>query len=602
MAVLSPSFVMLQSLNTRSSERYYYPLLLVLASCLVYANSLEGVFIHDDLPSIVANEDVRSIAHPSMWGTWSSSPHSSLDARPLVRLSLALNYAYSTLDVRSYHLVNIALHIGCGLFLYLLLSYSLKRPAAAFIVALLWLLHPLNSECVNYIVVRTESLMALFYLATLYCAARGWKAAAVLCCLLGMGCKESMVTAPLAVLLYDRAFVFSSLREGLLKRKALYAGLAVTWVPLAALVIQGGRGDSAGFAREIGVWQYALNQCWVLVDYLKKVVWPRALNVDYGFPLELSWVAVWSEALLLLVLLALALWSWRRFRRAGFAALFFFLALAPTSSIVPILTEVGAERRMYLPLAALLSLVVIAGNRLLKNWGWSRRWRVGAVLVWTFLLAATTVQRNMDYRSGKTIWQSAVKANPANARAHNNLALALEQEGQFEAAIEHYERALSAYAKSAEVHNNLGGVLLRVGRTEEAVAQLRRAVEIRPDYMAAQFNLGVALLRVGQPAAASEYLHKVLRVSPDFFAARLQAGRALVAAGQWAAGLTHLRRAVLLRPQDIVARMELANALLQSGHYREAIAEADWVVKSAPGREDTRLLLEAARRGIERGQ
>jgi protein O-mannosyl-transferase len=104
--------------NKYNRARYYYPLLLVVATCLTYANSLDGIFIHDDLPSIVANEDLRSLAHPSMWGTWSSAPHSSIDARPLVRLSLALNYAYSGLEVRSYHLVNIALHLGCGLLLY----------------------------------------------------------------------------------------------------------------------------------------------------------------------------------------------------------------------------------------------------------------------------------------------------------------------------------------------------------------------------------------------------------------------------------------------------------------------------------------------------
>ncbi len=567
--MLPHSFIMFPLLNTRYCACYYYPLLLVLATYCAYANSWDGVFVHDDLPSIVANEDVRAIAHPSMWGSWSSSPHSSIDARPLVRLSLALNYAYSGLEVRSYHLVNIALHLGCGLLLYLLLCFSFKQSAPAFFVALLWLLHPLNSECVNYIVVRTESLMALFYLGTLYCAARGWGVVAVGSCLLGMACKESMITAPLAVLFYDRAFAAPSLVAALRGRTMLYASLAATWLLLAVLVVQGGRGDSAGFAREIGVWQYGLNQCWVLVDYLKKVLWPRALNIDYGYPLELYWFEVWPEALLLLALLVATWWSWRRFRRVGFAAAFYFLALAPTSSIVPILTEVGAERRMYLPLAALLSLMVLGGDSLFKKLGWSRRWRVGIVLAWALVLAGMTIQRNVDYRSSISIWQSALDANPNNARAHNNLALALEREGLFQAAIAHYERALFGYAESAEVHNNLGGALLQEGRVEEAVAQLRRAVEIRPDYLAAQYNLGAALLRMGEPAAASEYLQKVLRVSPDFFAARLQMGRALVASGQWTAAVTHLQRAVLLRPQDITARMELAGALLQTGKTLE---------------------------------
>jgi Tfp pilus assembly protein PilF len=599
-AVLSYSFVMFPLLNTQNVERWYYPALLTLAVCLVYANSLEGIFVHDDLPSIVANEDVRSIVHPSMWGTWSSSPHSSIDARPLVRLSLALNFAWGGLEVRSYHLVNIALHCGCGLLLYGLLRLSTERATAAFFVSLLWLVHPLNSECVNYIVVRTESLMVLFYLATLYCAARGWAVAAVCCSLLGMACKESMVSVPLVVLLYDRTFVASSLGAALRRRPMLYIGLAATWIPLAVLIFQGGRGDSAGFAREVGVWQYALNQCWVLVDYLQKVFWPYALNIDYGYPLEMRWVAVWPEALFVLVLLCMAMWSWLHCRQVGFAALLFFIALAPTSSIVPILTEVGAERRMYLPLAALMSLGGMGGDYLLQRLRCGWRWSVGAVLVIVLVLASVTMQRNGDYRSSSAIWQSAIEADPSNPRAHNNLALALEGEGQLDMALVHYKRALAGNDAAAEVHNNMGGVLLQLGRVVEAVAHLRHAVEIRPDYFEAQYNLGVALLRAGEPSAANEYLQKVLRVSPDFFAARLQTGRALVASGQSAAALAHLRRAVEIRPQDITARMELARVLLQVGRYDEAVVQGEWVLTVAPERKEARKLLRVARKNAQR--
>ena len=307
-----------------------------------------------------------------MWGTWSSSPHSSIDARPLVRLSLALNFAWGGLEVRSYHLVNIALHCGCGLLLYGLLRLSTERATAAFFVPLLWLVHPLNSECVNYIVVRTESLMVLFYLATLCCAARGWAVAAVCCSLLGMACKESMVSISLVVLLYDRTFVALSLGAALRRRPILYIGLGATWIPLAVLIFQGGRGDSAGFAREVGVWQYAL-------------------NIDYGYQLEMRWVAVWPEALFVLVLLCMAMWSWLHCRQVGFAALLFFIALAPTSSIVPILTEVGAGRRMYLPLAALMSLGGMGGDYLLQRLRCGWRWSVGAVLVIVLVLASVTM-------------------------------------------------------------------------------------------------------------------------------------------------------------------------------------------------------------------
>ncbi|MGY8825013.1 MAG: hypothetical protein ACKVJG_13940, partial [Candidatus Latescibacterota bacterium] len=124
--------------------------------------------------------------------------------------------------------------------------------------------------------------------------------------------------------------------------------------------------------REVGVWQYAL-------------------NIDYGYQLEMRWVAVWPEALFVLVLLCMAMWSWLHCRQVGFAALLFFIALAPTSSIVPILTEVGAGRRMYLPLAALMSLGGMGGDYLLQRLRCGWRWSVGAVLVIVLVLASVTM-------------------------------------------------------------------------------------------------------------------------------------------------------------------------------------------------------------------
>ncbi len=586
-----------------STSHRVLPLLLVLAAIITYANSTAGVFIHDDLPSIVANDDVRSVVHASMWGTWSSAPHSSIDARPLVRLSLAINYAWSGLDVFSYHIVNIAIHIFCGLLLYYLLGLSLVemqgRVGVAFLAALLWLVHPLNSECVNYIVVRTESLMALCYLATLYSSARRWNTTAVICCVLGMLCKESMVTAPIAVLLYDRAFTEPSLIGALRRRPGLYAGLAAAWVPLFVLVGQGGRGDSAGFTGEMDVWQYALNQCEVIVGYLGKIFWPHPLNIDYGYARVLSLGDVWAEASLLLALFAVSVWVWRRSLPLGFACVFFFLTLAPTSSIVPILTEVGAERRMYLPLMALLPLGVALSARVFARCKSGWRWGVVMALVVALALAGVTVRRNGDYGDDASLWASAVLAAPDNVRARNNLALALESRDQLEAALLHYRRALELQGGWAEPHNNMGGVLLRLGRAQEAVSHLRQALELRPHYLAAQYNLGVALLRVGRPKQAGDYLQKVLRVQPNFFAARLQAGRARATLGDYTPALVHLRRALELRPAAMVARQALADVLLASGQVDEAIQHYEMMLAIEPGRADLKNALAAARRQQE---
>jgi len=528
---------------------------LAAACLLVYANSQDGVFVYDDIPSIVENEDLRRIYDRSFWGTWSRAPHSSVDGRPLARLTLALNYALGGLDVRGYHLVNIALHLLCGLVYWALLRRLVHDYALAFACSLLWLVHPLNSEPVNYIVVRTESLMGLCYLTALYCAVRtgrGWELAAVAACALGMSSKESMVTAPLAVCLIDRAY-------GRPLRWRLYAGLGATWGILAALMWRGPRGDSVGFAH-VGVGDYLLNQCEVLGDYAVKVVWPQPLALDYGYARVLAPTDVAVQGLLLLAAGGWTLWALWHNRAAGAAAALVFLTLAPTSSVVPIATEVGAERRMYLPLAALLPLLVGGGRWLLTaQLGPARARLVGMAVLGalTLALGATTMRRNLDYRSALALWESAVRAVPHSARVHTNLALAQEGAGRYEDAVASYRRALALDPALAEAHNNLGGALMRLERWSEALSAWRRALELRPHFLAAHFNLGRALARQGQYAAAVEHLGRVLVVQPDMFAARLLAGEALAALGRMDAARVHLERARELRPDDERARTAL---------------------------------------------
>jgi hypothetical protein len=161
---------------------------------------------------------------------------------------------------------------------------------------------------------------------------------------------------------------------------ALYSALAGTWVILAVLLQAGARIHSAGFSAGVSPWTYLLNQTVMLVRYLRLAVWPNGLVVNYGWPRPLALVDVLPAALLIVALIALTGLALRRRPMLGFLGAWFFLTLAPTSSILPIATEVGAERRMYLPLIALVALALIGLARLatgspaaaLSRWRWSR--------------------------------------------------------------------------------------------------------------------------------------------------------------------------------------------------------------------------------------
>jgi hypothetical protein len=236
---------------------------IIVAVAAAYSNSFSGPFIFDDLSSIQDNEAIRSLRSAEVL---IPPGKANVARRLLTNLSFAVNYAIGKLDVRSYHVVNLLIHLLAALALFGIVRRTLLLPALrdrfgrastglATAVALIWALHPLQTESVTYIVQRAESLMGLCYLLTLYAVIRGatserprpWYAAAVVVCALGMGAKEVMATAPIVVLLYDHAFLSGSFRETFHRRGALYLGLAATWAVLAAILLLYKGPAGAGF-------------------------------------------------------------------------------------------------------------------------------------------------------------------------------------------------------------------------------------------------------------------------------------------------------------------------------------------------------------------
>ncbi len=351
------------------------PVVLALLCAAAYRNTFHVPFLFDDLPSIVQNPAIRRLS-PLSKVIASDLP--MLVGRPLISLSLAFNYAMGGYDVAGWHLFNLIVH-----FLNALLVFGFVRRAlgvapadqsrvlwVAYAVALLWMLHPLVTESVTYVFQRTELLMALFLLLTLYCFARGiesphkvvWFGAAIMACTLGMGTKEVMVVTPLLVLAYDSIFVARSWRTALRARPELYAGLVASWVVLASLLLTTNLKSKSGLTVDtLSPWNYFEMQWMVVAHYLRLALWPQGLVLDYSdWPRETALAVALPAAGLLAALLAGTVWAIRRRRWWGFWGAWFFLLLGPTSSFLPLPTEPATERRMYLPL---LAVIVVAVRR-----------------------------------------------------------------------------------------------------------------------------------------------------------------------------------------------------------------------------------------------
>lgn len=594
---------------------------------LTYANNLSGPFVFDDLASIRDNPSIHRL---SDLGRALSPPSrgQAVSGRPVVNLTLALNFAWGGLDVVGYHVWNIATHIGCALLLFGLVRYTLRLPLArgaaagraavsevaaarasaadglAFAAALLWAVHPLQSEAVNYIVARTESTMALCYVATLYCAVRAsknasaWTAAAIAACAVGMGSKESMVTAPLMVALFDRTFVFGSWREAWSRRRGLYVGLVLTWLVLVALVLAAPRAHSAGFVDDLGpgletgVWTYLWNQAVLIPRYLRLVAWPAGLVLDYGYVRPLTFGDVWPQAVIVAALAAGALIAPFVWPRAGFLAAWVVVTLAPSSSIVPIVTEVGAERRMYLPSMALIVAGVLAGDagvrRLVRGRDGVRAWvSFGTLASVALALGLATRARNEEFASRRGLWQTVVDRWP-HGRARGNLAAMLHEEGRRDEAL---ELLRAAVADQPESYFDLGAQLHARGRHDDAIAALQSFLRLRPRHVnawQARDLIGQALVAQGRLDAARDQFRAITVENPAYVPALGRLGDVLMAQERFADAVPVFEAFTAAQPNHAVAWRNLGVARARSGQVGRAIEAFSRSVELAPGDGDAR--------------
>lgn len=576
----------------------WFPLLILAAGIMAYANSFPGPFIFDDARVVVNNPRLYSL-----WPPWKAV---LIPTRFVADLSFAANFALSGMTPADYRMTNVLIHILAGWLLYGVVRRTLNLPrfrdtfgaASAplgFAVSLLWVVHPLQTESVTYIAQRIEALMGLFFLLVFYCFVRGlgsprprtWMNASLAACAVGMGTKEVMVTAPFMVLLFDVMFGAPSWRQALRERWKVHTALFLTlgiFLMLFVLATAQAMAEGGMFEEGIRPWTYACTQAGVILHYFRLAFVPTSLCLSYRWPFAQSLAEVWQPASVLLVLGLVTVAGLVRRKAFAFPLAWVFVILAPTSTFLP-LSDAAFEHRMYLPLAGVITLVVVGTYALAQRFPQRSAWSLGAAIVvlafvglWFTVL---TRDRNLDYRSQDAIWRDVIKKRPDNYKIHIAMSGALIGANKLDEAETlltnlfarlpdfskvPFEELQRQYLKNPSLpcveyamgRNNLGVVYLSQARWDAAKAQFRESMRVYPANHIGYFNMGrVALFQGHTNDAIGWWKISLLKKKDDTDCLCLLASHHALL-GDYANAVRYYRAALFWKPDHPFARTQLA--------------------------------------------
>jgi Flp pilus assembly protein TadD len=511
-----------------SSTRFFLLLTtLILSVFFAYSNIFNNPFVFDD-PIVIEKISNGSFFNLVFHNT----------RRPLLMLSLFLNFIWTGNVTWSYHLVNIFIHLVATSTLFLLVRevFNLNKIASfsseksdylAFAVALLWGLHPLNTESVTYIVQRCEALMGMFYLLSLlflvyaYSSNKRYSIFYFLSFAMfvaGLASKEAMVSYLVVVLMFDITFLTRSFTKSISRNRTIYILLTIF---LTSAILFGELGKllrAAFFDYGITSFEYFVNQSAVLFQYLKLSFYPVHLCFDYAWPISGFWDNFPFLVLLLIVFVVSCILFLRQYSLLSFLSLWFFINLAPRSSFAP-RPDLAVEHRMYIPLIAIVCLFVMLAiyiNKLFLKYSIHTK-VFGRIcfLIIAILLGGLTFQRNKVYKTNLRLWENTLKIAPKNPRAYNYLGIEYHNRGQDAIAEKCFKKSLCIIPGYDLACNNLANLYAIRGRLNKAIELYEKSLETKPHSLETLSNISKTLVKVGRLNDALKYISKALKLQPD---------------------------------------------------------------------------------------
>lgn len=623
--------------NTAPRLLLLYLVLLAALTCAAYSNSFQAPFAFDDFVNIINKKSIRLFT-PDLTGIISAASEGQSGTRWLPNLTFALNYSFGGEDVRGYHLVNLLIHLACALVFFFLCLTTLRLPVLsrtagdrageiALAAALLWAVHPLQTNAVTYLVQRMTSICALFSLAALLCYARGrlrppsdWRryalfGAGVLFALMAVTSKENALMLPAMVLGYEFFFLRPPHRAGGDKKRILaWTGGALGLIILLTIAFLGRETFSAildGYAyRHFTLSERLLTETRVIFLYLSLLFLPlpSRLNLNHEIAISHGLLFPPQTALALLGILCLVClvgWSYNRNRLFSFALFWFLGNLVIESTVVPL--ELVYEHRLYLPAMFLF----LSGAVQLSTLAGARPWPVRTVcLLLACLLAFLTWQRNQTWATSISLWSDVVAKSPGLARGYNNLGVAYHEAQDFKTAQTLFEKAIriepgsrtayislgsmyvtqnrlaeaeqilrtaltkESYLNPSRIYHYLGVVYRKGGRYQEAIDYSRRALHLEKNILEPLLNLGIVYEQMGDfrqaDATFAEALRTGLNDSVDLYN---NWGIVAFKMGETDRAIGYFKKGLSIDPNHPETHYNLGLAYGQKGMDKEAQAE-----------------------------
>ena len=588
--------------------------LLAIVVILIYADTLTTPFIFDDLINIQNNPHIRvpALSFENLAWAGFNSPEGR---RPVANISFALNYYFNGYNLVGYHAVNILIHLTCGIFLYFLAQATMQTPALRsryekfgwipFFTAFIWLVHPLQTQSVTYIVQRMNCMAAMFYVLAMlfYVKFRMSKASrskwmlfagCVISAFLAFGTKEITATLPLFIILYEWYF-FQELSAQWAKRNFLLLGGVFLLFIIIALVYLDYNPVAKilkGYEiRDFTPVQRVLTQSRVVIFYISLLLWPNPsrLNLDHDFALSYSLLSPATTLMAITAiigLIAFAILTARKEPLLSFSIIWLFGNLVIESSIIGL--ELVFEHRYYLPSMFAILAIVSLVFRYVKH-------ALPAVIALSLVGAffcMWTYERNQVWTDEMTLYRDGAAKSPGKARPQNNLGAALSRQGRLPEAIELYQVALRIKPEYGDAHYNLGYALAKTGKLDEGLVHFREAVRIEPKRVKYLNNLGVALALKGSYAEAIEHLENALKIDPSDADGHSNLGLVFKKQGDLDAAMQHFSTALTLDPRHPGALNNRGVMLMDNGQLEVSRKHFARALEISPGYEAARINLE----------